>query len=87
MGPWTSRRPCWLDFYAQREFEVVLGMSLFCVATGFLAGYSVQLTLWRWRMEGRTPLMANGHAWYMRKDIRRRWRQPTRSSASATRSS
>lgn len=45
-------------FWAERKTAVALGLSLFCVATAFLAVYSVQLGLWLWRMEGRSPLMA-----------------------------
>lgn len=44
--------------YADIRLEVLVGMSLFCVATGFLLVYSVQLGLWLWRREGRAPLMS-----------------------------
>jgi hypothetical protein len=45
-------------FYAEHQTAVELGMSLFCLATAFLTVYSVQLGLWLWRAEGRSPLMA-----------------------------
>lgn len=45
-------------FYAQREVSVELGMSIFCVATAFLAIFGVQLGLRLWQIEGRSPLMS-----------------------------
>jgi len=50
--------PAMAHFYAERKTSVAFGLSLFCLATAFLAVYSVQLGLWLWRMEGRSPLMA-----------------------------
>jgi hypothetical protein len=46
------------SFYADRQFEIGLGMSIFCVATAFLTIFSVQLGISMWRIEGRSPLMA-----------------------------
>lgn len=46
------------SFYAERKTSVALGLSIFCVATAFLAIYCVQFGLWLWRAEGRSPLMA-----------------------------
>lgn len=45
-------------FYAERQTAVEVGMSIFCVATAFLAIFSVQLGIALWRIEGRSPLMA-----------------------------
>lgn len=45
-------------FYAERQFGVELGMSLFCLATAFLTVFCIQLGLWLWRMEGRSPLLS-----------------------------
>lgn len=45
-------------FYAERALSVEIGMSIFCVATAFLAVFSVQLGISLWRIEGRSPLMS-----------------------------
>jgi hypothetical protein len=45
------------QWYDGRQFQVILGLSIFCVATAFLTIFSVQLGIWLWRYEG-SPLMA-----------------------------
>lgn len=45
-------------WYADRQFQVILGMSIFCLSTAFFTVYSIQVGLWLWRFEGRSPLMA-----------------------------
>ena len=45
------------QWYESRQFEVILGMSVFCVGTAFLTIFCVQLAIWLWRFEG-SPLMA-----------------------------
>lgn len=49
-------------FYADRDIAVEVGMSLFCVATAFLAIFSVQLGIELWRIEGRSVLMSASQA-------------------------
>jgi hypothetical protein len=46
-------------FYSDHELGIELGMSVFCLATAFLAMFSVQLAIFLWRRE-RSPLMALG---------------------------
>lgn len=45
-------------WYADRRFEVILGMSIFCLSTAFLTVYAIQVGLWLRRFEGRSPLMS-----------------------------
>lgn len=45
-------------WYADRRFEVILGMSVFCLSTAFFCIYTIQVGLWLWRFEGRSPLMS-----------------------------
>lgn len=49
-------------FYADRQLGVEIGMSLFCVATAFLALFSVQLSLSLLRIKGSSLLMSIGQA-------------------------
>jgi hypothetical protein len=44
--------------YSDHQFEIGLGMSIFCVGTAFLTVFSVQLGISLWRLEGRSPLMS-----------------------------
>lgn len=50
------------EHYAGIKDEVAIGMSVFALATCFLLVYSVQLSLWLWRREGRSPLMSIAQA-------------------------
>ena len=45
------------EFYAVRDLEVEIGMSLFCIATAFLTVFCVQLSISLWRTERASPLM------------------------------
>lgn len=47
-------------FYASHRFGVELGMSIFALATVFLAIYTIELSIALWRREGTTPLFAIG---------------------------
>ncbi|HEX4251664.1 MAG TPA: hypothetical protein VH008_27640 [Pseudonocardia sp.] len=49
-------------YYAEHRFGVELGMSIFCVATAFLAIFTVALTLALLRIERGSPLMAVSQA-------------------------
>lgn len=49
-------------FYADRDLAVEIGMSIFCVATAFLAIFSVQLAIELWEIEGRSVLMSASQA-------------------------
>ncbi|HEX4357397.1 MAG TPA: hypothetical protein VH141_07755 [Pseudonocardia sp.] len=56
--------PAWLPparlagQYAEHRFGIELGLSIFCVATAFLAIFTVALSLALARIEGRAPIMA-----------------------------
>jgi hypothetical protein len=55
----TDQLAAW---FAERRFGVELGMSLFCLATAFLAIFAAQLSISLWRIEGRSPLMSISQA-------------------------
>lgn len=49
-------------YYDEHHVGVEFGMSLFCLATAFLAIFCVQLSIAIFRIEGRSPLMAVSQA-------------------------
>jgi hypothetical protein len=56
---WTPAQVA--GYYTEHQNGVLLGMSLFCVATAFLCVYSVQFGIALWRIEG-APLMSGVQA-------------------------
>ena len=46
------------DFYAQHQDGIILGCSIFSIATCFLAVWTAELGILMWQVEGRAPLMA-----------------------------